>query len=195
MSSKYKDVETVISKGSYILRQIWRKNNYAIYSQERKDSGRICAYEAIRIRTHEGFEMGERVIEPSELYPSSEKFGLDGFCCPNERCAHEKINDMKGETSNIINHILTNKEMNEQDEEKELDKAIDKMEESKLEEIKEIEEKEAAKKDDLSDNPPKKRGRRPKLLKCAKCGKEIYTSVFSKNSGLCPGCKALVQSL
>src|SRR5262249_2251708 len=61
-----------------------REGNAAIYEQRWTGCAKpnVC-YEVIRIRRREGFKIGDRWIEPAEVYPKSEDWGLDGFTFTN----------------------------------------------------------------------------------------------------------------
>ena len=48
-------------------------------------------YEVIRIRHREGFEIRDRFVEPAEVYPNSEAWGVDGFTLPDEDLAFIKL--------------------------------------------------------------------------------------------------------
>ncbi len=43
------------------------------------------SYEVIRIRRREGFQIGGRFVEPAEVYPNSEAWGMDGFTLPTKK--------------------------------------------------------------------------------------------------------------
>jgi hypothetical protein len=61
-------------------RQIAREGDTAIYEQHWADGAEpsVC-YEVIRIRRRNGFQIGEKFIEPYEVYPNSDAWGADGF--------------------------------------------------------------------------------------------------------------------
>jgi hypothetical protein len=63
----------------FIYRQIARRDA-AIYEQSSTGSPdpSVC-YEIVRIRRRDGFEIGGRFVEPAEIYPNSEAWGVDGF--------------------------------------------------------------------------------------------------------------------
>src|SRR5262249_37697997 len=76
----YKSLRTQFQHGGCDYRQIDRKGDFAIYKQ----TWLSCAepsrsYEVIRIRRRDGFRIGRRFVEPAEVYPPSEAWGVDGF--------------------------------------------------------------------------------------------------------------------
>lgn len=70
--------------------QILREGQFAIYERQKKDSP-ASHYEVIRIRSHNGYTIGDKFIEPSEIYPSEKKFGVDGFSCHSLARAKERL--------------------------------------------------------------------------------------------------------
>jgi hypothetical protein len=81
--------------GGFHHRQIAREADIAIYEQ--RWTGCVepsLAYEVIRIRRRKGFWIDDRFIEPAELYPSSEAWGVDGFTITNKDAAFTKLREM-----------------------------------------------------------------------------------------------------
>lgn len=75
-----KILPTEITKSGFTYRQIAREGNVAVYSQHLKGrSGTPLAYETIVIKSHDGYTIGNKCIEPSEMYPGNELFGTLGF--------------------------------------------------------------------------------------------------------------------
>jgi hypothetical protein len=76
----YKPLPKEFRRDGFTLRQIARERDSAIYQQTwngcRDPS---VSYEVIRIRRREGFQIGARFVEPAEVYPNSEAWGVDGF--------------------------------------------------------------------------------------------------------------------
>ena len=60
--------------------QIAREGDVALYEQRWTGCAEpsVC-YEVIRIRRRNGFQIGEKFIEPYEVYPNSDAWGVDGF--------------------------------------------------------------------------------------------------------------------
>src|SRR5262245_8364685 len=74
----YKPLPVEFRSGDFNYRQIARQGNAAIYEQRSKDSENV-AYEVVRIRRRAQFEINGRSVEPAEVYPKSEAWGVDGF--------------------------------------------------------------------------------------------------------------------
>jgi hypothetical protein len=88
----YKPLPKEFQRSGFNYRQIAREGDAAIYEQ----TGTGCAepspaYEVIHIRRREGFEIGARFVEPSEVYPRSEAWGMDGFTFDNRDKAWAKF--------------------------------------------------------------------------------------------------------
>jgi hypothetical protein len=47
--------------------------------------------ELIRVRRREGFQIGSRFVEPAEVYPNSEAWGIDGFTFTDRNKAWAKF--------------------------------------------------------------------------------------------------------
>lgn len=88
-----KILEKQIDFKSFTYNQVYRDGHYAIYSQGRGNT--VYGYEAIRIRSHNGYEIAGVKILPSEIYPSSAKWGIDGYTVSDLTEAHKKILLMK----------------------------------------------------------------------------------------------------
>jgi hypothetical protein len=76
-------------------RQIAREGDAAIYQQTWSGCSEpsVC-YEVIRIRRREGFQIGGRFVEPAEIYPNSEAWGLDGFTLTDKDAAFGKLREL-----------------------------------------------------------------------------------------------------
>lgn len=92
-TEKYKLLKEEISKDGFLLKQIKRKKNKAIYEQTR--DGRIFSYEVIVISKHEGYNIAGNFIEPSEMYPSTAQWGVKGFTFTNIEDAEKKYKTLK----------------------------------------------------------------------------------------------------
>jgi hypothetical protein len=82
-------------RDGFTFRQIAREGNAAIYEQTWNGcpNPSVC-YEVIRIRRREGFQIGARFIEPGEVYPNSEAWGVDGFTLTDKDAAFAKLRDL-----------------------------------------------------------------------------------------------------
>ena len=52
------------------------------------------AYEVVRIRRREGFQIGARLVEAGEVYPNSEAWGVDGWTVLTRDAAFEKLREI-----------------------------------------------------------------------------------------------------
>jgi len=88
----YKPLPTQLRHGGFEYRQIARERNAAIYEQRWGGCAdpSLC-YEVIRIRRREGFEISGRYVEPGEVYPNSEAWGVDGFTLTDKDAAFAKF--------------------------------------------------------------------------------------------------------
>ena len=91
-SHSYKPLPIRFRKDGFSYRQIASNDNAAIYEQTWRGcpNPSIC-YEVIRIRRREGFHIGPRFIEPAEVFPNSESWGLDGFTFTDKDPAFAKL--------------------------------------------------------------------------------------------------------
>jgi hypothetical protein len=93
--SHYKPLQKEFRRDGFEYRQIAREGNAAIYEQRWTGCAEpsVC-YEVIRIRRREGFEIGGRFVEPAEVYPNSEAWGVDGFTLTDRDAAFEKLREL-----------------------------------------------------------------------------------------------------
>jgi hypothetical protein len=88
----YKLLTKEFRRGGFQYRQIAREGDAAIYEQRWTGCAEPSpAYEVIRIRLREGFQIGTRFVEPAEVYPASEVWGVDGFTFTNRNKAWAKF--------------------------------------------------------------------------------------------------------
>ena len=74
-------------------RQITREGEVAIYEQTWKGNQNSAAFEVIRIRRRRGFQIDGRFVEPAEVYPRSEVWGVDGWTLPDREAAFRKLRE------------------------------------------------------------------------------------------------------
>ena len=93
--SRYKPLPKEFRRDGFTYRQIAREGDAAIYEQRwngcRNPS--VC-YEIIRIRLRDRFRIGEKFIEPHEVYPKPEAWGADGFTLTNKDAAFAKLREV-----------------------------------------------------------------------------------------------------
>ena len=90
-----KSLRSRFRRGEFIYRQIAHEGNFAIYEQ--KCAGcpdpSIC-YEIIRVRRRHGFQIHGRFVEPAQIYPNSEAWGVDGWTALNKEAAFRKLREI-----------------------------------------------------------------------------------------------------
>ena len=94
----YKSLPTRFRRHGFDYRQIAREGDAAIYEQTwsgcRNPS--VCC-EVIRVKRRDGFHIGGRFVEPAEVYPNSEAWGVDGFTVTYKDAAFAKLRQMRFE--------------------------------------------------------------------------------------------------
>ena len=88
----YRPLSKEFRRGGHEYRQIIREEDAAIYEERWTGCAEpsVC-YEVIRIRRRDGFQIGEKFIEPYEIYPNSDAWGVDGFTFANRNKALAKL--------------------------------------------------------------------------------------------------------
>jgi hypothetical protein len=88
----YKPLLTRFRHDGFDYRQIAREANAAIYKQSWNGcSNPAVCYEVIRIRHRKGFQIGGRFVEPAEVYPNSEAWGVDSWTMQDKEAAFRKL--------------------------------------------------------------------------------------------------------
>ena len=90
----YRPLPTAFRHDGFDYRQVAREGRGAIYEQSK--GGKVRAYEVIRVRCREGFEVAGRKIEPAEVYPASEAWGTDAWTVPTCERAFEQLKEITG---------------------------------------------------------------------------------------------------
>jgi hypothetical protein len=92
---RFKLLPKEFRRDGFTYRQIARENNGAIYEQAWDGCANpsVC-YEVIRIRRRDGFQIDERFVEPAEVYPNAEAWGVDGFTLTNKDAAFAKLREI-----------------------------------------------------------------------------------------------------
>lgn len=91
----YKPLPTRFRRDGFDYRQVARDADAAIYEQTWSGCPEptVC-YEVVRIRRREGFEIQGRLVEPAEVYPRSEAWGVDGFTLTDKEAAFTKLQEV-----------------------------------------------------------------------------------------------------
>ena len=93
--SSYKPLPTRFRREGFNYRQIAREGDVAIYEQRWPGSENVC-YEVVRIRRRESFQIDGRLVEPAEIYPHSDAWGVDGFTLTDKDAAFAKLREVAG---------------------------------------------------------------------------------------------------
>ena len=94
----HKPLRTRFRRDGFDYHQIAREQDAAIYEQTWSgcSNPRVC-YEVIRIRRREGFQIEDRTVEPAEVYPQSDAWGVDGFTLTDKDAAFAKLQEVAGQ--------------------------------------------------------------------------------------------------
>jgi len=88
----YKPLRKEFRRGGFNYRQIARERDIALYEQVWTGCVEPSpAYEVIRIRRREGFQIGGKFVDPAEVYPPSELWGANGFTFADHNKAWESF--------------------------------------------------------------------------------------------------------
>jgi hypothetical protein len=91
----YNPLPTQFRREGFDYRQIYREGDFAIYRQTWSGcSDPSVSYEVIRIRRRDGFQIGGRFVEPAEVYPNSQAWGVDGWTVPDKEAAFHKLREI-----------------------------------------------------------------------------------------------------
>jgi hypothetical protein len=92
----YRPLPKEFRHDGFTYRQIAREGNAAIYEQTWNGcSNPSVCYEVIRVRYRDGFHIGGRFVEPAEVYPNSEAWGVDGWTVTTLDAAYEKLRALR----------------------------------------------------------------------------------------------------
>ena len=82
-------------RGDFNYQQIVREGDAAIYEQRwiGCSNPSVC-YEVICIRRREGFQIDGRFVEPANVYPNSDAWGVDGFTFTDKDAAFAKLREV-----------------------------------------------------------------------------------------------------
>src|SRR5215467_13533890 len=90
-----KPLPTGFRRGDFNYLQIAREGDAAIYEQRSIGCANpsVC-YEVIRIPRRDGFQIDGRFVEPAEVYPNSDAWGVDGFTFTDKDAALAKLREL-----------------------------------------------------------------------------------------------------
>jgi hypothetical protein len=91
----YRPLPKEFRRDGFNYRQIARQGDAAMYEQRWTGCAEpsVC-FEVIRIRRREGFQIGNKFVEPAEVYPKSEAWGADGFTFADREAAFAKLREL-----------------------------------------------------------------------------------------------------
>ena len=94
-----KPIKETFTRGGFDYQQIWRSRMVAIYAQRRTSKpDKIAAYEVVRLRQSDPHPLAKQgQWDQVEVYPSPEKWGLEGFTCQTLDRAYKRANLMLAE--------------------------------------------------------------------------------------------------
>ena len=98
----YKPLPKEFRRDGFVYRQIAREGIAAINEQIRKGNEDSAAFEVIRIRQREGFQIGERFVESTEVYPNSEAWGVGGWTAEDKDTAFRKLQTLVVERARMF---------------------------------------------------------------------------------------------
>ena len=89
-----KILEKSFDRKNFHYEQIYRKENFAIYTQKHIEHGSLT-YEVIIIKSHNGYEIMGNKIPPSEVYPCDSQWGDFGWSYQTLEEAQNKIKELE----------------------------------------------------------------------------------------------------
>jgi hypothetical protein len=93
----YKPLPTRFRRDGFNYRQVAREKDTAIYEQTWNGcSDPSVCYEVIRIGRRDGFQINGRFVEPAEIYPKADAWGVDGFTLTDKDAAFAKLREVAG---------------------------------------------------------------------------------------------------
>jgi hypothetical protein len=90
-----KILEKELTFGGFNLKQVLRDGKFAIYKQTKK-GWKLKRFEVIIIESHNGYDLAGQHFPPSEVYPSSNQWGLKGFTELTYEAAIQKLEYLRG---------------------------------------------------------------------------------------------------
>lgn len=89
-------LEKEFTSCNFCFKQIFREGMLAVY-ERRHENGERKHYEAIKIQSHNGYEMNGTKYPPSEYYPSANTWGTNGWTYQTREEAYAKIDSISKE--------------------------------------------------------------------------------------------------
>ena len=89
-----KQLEKKFSRKKFEYDQMLRKGNLAIYTQTHVES-KGQTFEVIVIKSHNGYEIAGTRIEPAEVYPGDNQWGVLGWTYQTLEAAKNKLKTLE----------------------------------------------------------------------------------------------------
>jgi hypothetical protein len=93
-----KKIDLNFTSKNFHHKQIHREEDFAIYERFWNETPEKKHYEVIKIQSHNGYAIGGQVYPPSEFYPSSNAWGVDGYTCLSRESAYKRLEKMSEES-------------------------------------------------------------------------------------------------
>ena len=88
----YRPLRKEFCRNRFRYRQIAREGDIALYEQRWAGCpDAAVGFEVVRVRRRDGFQISEKLIEPYEVYPNSDGWGVDGFTLTDRNKAWDKL--------------------------------------------------------------------------------------------------------
>lgn len=91
---KHKPLAKEIKKKGMFYKEHYREKDFAIYGVGNSKSA-FLGYEVFEVTRHNGYEIAGNKIEPSEVYPNDEQFGVSAFFCKDLKNAELRLQQLK----------------------------------------------------------------------------------------------------
>ena len=93
----YKPLPTRFRRDGFDYQQIAREGDAVVYEQRWTGCcNPSVSYEVVRVRRRDGFQIDGRFVEPAEVYPNSDAWGVDGFTLTDKDKAFAKLREVAG---------------------------------------------------------------------------------------------------
>jgi hypothetical protein len=87
-----KELDITFKKDGFLLKQIARKKDWAVYEQTK--GGKVASYELIHILIAPAAKIYGREYPERESYPGNEMWGLEAFTIKDKETAIERLNNL-----------------------------------------------------------------------------------------------------
>jgi len=91
----YKPLGTTFQKNGFRFKQLFREGDIALFHKVHLNPAHDGGFEVVQISRHDGYEIAGNKVEPAEMYPNSESWGVKGFTYPDLFHAETKFEKLK----------------------------------------------------------------------------------------------------